>query len=153
MLYLLGFGQVIGCFIALYSVWYMRQNRLEIDRQIAEYWLQLQELGNKIKAGEPREQYKAVRWLINRDHPEAHKIAGMIALFVVENGRTITASFDDAFGGRLENKTVVLMGFDNAGWIVSWANFWYPGTKIEFVGYGELPQYLEGIVESNKKRV
>lgn len=153
MLYLLGFGQVIGCFMALYSVRYMRQNRLEIDRQIAEYWLQLRELDNKIKAGEPREQYKAVRWLVNRNHPEAHKISEMVAPFIVDNGRTITASFDDAFGGRLENKTVVLMGFYDAGRIVSWADYWYPGTKIEFVGYGELSQYLEGIVESNKKRV
>lgn len=130
----------------------MRQNRLEVDDQLAINTSLLNDLFNKVKAGEPREQYKAVRWLVNREHKEAHKIAEMVAPFIVDNGRTITASFDDAFGGRLENKTVVLMGFDFLNWLPSWANYWYSGSKIEYVSYDELPGYLAQIAVENKKK-
>jgi len=153
LLYFLGLGQVIGCFMSIYSVFYMRQNRLKNEKYLSDMGARITELQIEIRRGEPREQYKKVAWVINRRDSAAGEVLAKLTPFVLEEGRTITASLDDAGLGRLDEKHVVMFLFDGyRDTYEQWFRAWYPGVQLHFVEYDMIDSYLAKLREDRKEK-
>jgi len=153
MLYLLVLGQVVGCFMGIYTAFYMRYNRMEYEKYLSEIRAKINDLQIEARRGEPREQYKKVAWVINRRDSAAGEVLSKLAPFVLEEGRTITASLDDAGLGRLDEKHVVMFLFDGyRDTYEQWFNAWYPGVQLHFVEYDKIDSYLAKLREDRKEK-
>lgn len=146
---------LVGIYViyAVWAVWltlYILERNKKRDALIASEFAELKKI---IARSQPREDYHKIVWGINPHHPKYEEIFYTIAPAAIALKRTLAFSFDDMVIGNLSEKSAVVFGCDGQEeYFSQWFSKWGGGTKVRFVRYDELGDFIEEVKAEISKR-